>query len=664
MSQTLTPPISSSLDAGAASPSRAVLGRPWLGQAATAAAALVATGGLAAANGGYFPTSWGWSALGLVWVAAAALALGRAALPARTGGLFLAGMAGLVAWTAVTATWSANVTRTALETQRGLVYLAGVLTALLLLRRSHVTAFLGGALGGVTLVCAYALATRLFPERLGTFDPVAGYRLSEPVGYWNGLGVLAALGAILAFGLAARTRSVAARASAAAATPVLLATLYFTFGRGAWIALGAGLLAALTLDPDRLRLAAAVLVTAPAAAAAVWLGSRSASLTRQDAALGAAAQEGHRLAAWVLALSAAAAALGALTAFIERRARHGLRLRRALGGALAAVALALPLALLVRAGGPVALAERAYDSFTAPPAHVETDLNERLFSFSGNGRADLWRIAWDGVAAHPLGGLGSGGYEQYWLQHRPSILKVRDAHSLYLETLAELGPAGLALLLLVLAAPIAAAVRARRQPLVPVAFGAYVAYLLHAGADWDWELAGVTLTALLCGVALIVSGMPEAGPRPLSARLRAAGFLAALALGGLAVVGAIGSSALARSADAAGRGDWAEAASQARTAGHFAPWSTEPLRALGQAELARGDLAAARASFERAVARDAGDWALWLDLARASEGRARLEALAGAERLNPLSPEIALFRAELGVEAPIAAAAASPEVNP
>lgn len=34
-------------------------------------AALVA--GFAAAGGGYFPTAWGWTALGLMWVAALAL---------------------------------------------------------------------------------------------------------------------------------------------------------------------------------------------------------------------------------------------------------------------------------------------------------------------------------------------------------------------------------------------------------------------------------------------------------------------------------------------------------------------------------------------------------------------------------------------------------------
>lgn len=82
---------------------------------------------------------------------------------------------------------------------------------------------------------------------------------------------------------------------------------------------------------------------------------------------------------------------------------------------------------------------------------------------------------------------------------------MRDARSLYLETLSELGPLGLALLLVALGVPVYVAFRARRHPLVPAAFGAYVAYLLHAGVDWDWEMPAVTLTALFIGASIVVA---------------------------------------------------------------------------------------------------------------------------------------------------------------
>ena len=38
------------------------------------------------------------------------------------------------------------------------------------------------------------------PSGSGAFDPISGYRLAEPVGYWNVLGLLAAMGALLALG--------------------------------------------------------------------------------------------------------------------------------------------------------------------------------------------------------------------------------------------------------------------------------------------------------------------------------------------------------------------------------------------------------------------------------------------------------------------------------
>ncbi len=76
---------------------------------------------------------------------------------------------------------------------------------------------------------------------------------------------------------------------------------------------------------------------------------------------------------------------------------------------------------------------------------------------------------------------GRGRTRPYYLQHRTTGLKVKNAHNLYLETLTDLGPVGLLLLVAGLVAPLVAGVRAREQALVPVAFGGFAAYLLHAG---------------------------------------------------------------------------------------------------------------------------------------------------------------------------------------
>ena len=56
---------------------------------------------------------------------------------------------------------------------------------------------------------------------------------------------------------------------------------------------------------------------------------------------------------------------------------------------------------------------------------------------------------------------------------------------------------------------------------MPVACAAYAVYLVHAIADWDWELAGVTLAALFCGMACLLAAREEREPRgALDARAR------------------------------------------------------------------------------------------------------------------------------------------------
>ena len=70
------------------------------------------------------------------------------------------------------------------------------------------------------------------------------------------------------------------------------------------------------------------------------------------------------------------------------------------------------------------------------------------------------------VSDHPLLGSGAGSFDDYWLEHRSFPAYVRDAHNLYLETAAELGIVGLALLPMALGTPLVAAVRGRDRRLV------------------------------------------------------------------------------------------------------------------------------------------------------------------------------------------------------
>ena len=92
------------------------------------------------------------------------------------------------------------------------------------------------------------------------------------------------------------------------------------------------------------------------------------------------------------------------------------------------------------------------------------------------------------VERRPLLGEGAGSFSRTWLHERPVANEARDAHNLYLETLAELGPIGLVLLLLVLVTPFRTVPRVWRDPSAPVAAGVLTALVIHAAVDWDWEI--------------------------------------------------------------------------------------------------------------------------------------------------------------------------------
>ncbi len=114
--------------------------------------------------------------------------------------MFLGALAALAGWIALSLLWTGSVPRTVLENERVLVYLAAGLAGVLLARRASVSMLLLGTWAAIAIVSTYGLATRLFPDQLGRFDPIASYRLSNPVGYWNAFGILAAIGTLLALG--------------------------------------------------------------------------------------------------------------------------------------------------------------------------------------------------------------------------------------------------------------------------------------------------------------------------------------------------------------------------------------------------------------------------------------------------------------------------------
>ena len=501
------------------------------------------------------------------------------------------------------------------------MYVGAALALLLIVRRRTIAAALGGLLGATVLLCGHALATRLAPDHFQRPASSVGFRLAGVFAYPNALGIVAVLGILIALGFVVDSQRAAVRAAAAAATIPLLLALSFSNSRGSWVALAVGLVAALVLVPERRLVLRAWAPLAVVGALAVWLASRSRSLTLWQDPLGSA-HDGHLLIVAAVALSVAAAAISVGPA------------RRMIVVAVSAAAVAvsdraveLPLVLT----GPIIDSPVVPGS---PPAG--TTPKDRLFSSTSNSRTEYWRVAVVDFVHHPVLGSGAGSFVREWYRSRRIKVDVQDAHSLYLETLAELGVVGIILLLTTLAVPVLAAIRARGDPYVGGVFGAYVAFTAHAAVDWDWELPAITCAGIFCGGLLVVAARPEGIPRAGDYRWRGARIALVLALCVFSFVGLVGNRAEAAARAAAAEGDWGAARVEAQRATRWAPWSAQALVLEADAASARGDAPAARSLLRRAVRKDPHDHRLWGRLAAVTGGAERKHAIQRAARLNPL----------------------------
>ena len=240
------------------------------------------------------------------------------------------------------------------------------------------------------------------------------------------------------------------------------------------------------------------------------------------------------------------AACSALFAWASYRTSHRLNMSESARRIASVVAVAAVFgslfATVAAVGGPARAVSEIKARFATEPVVDPVDLNVRLFNISGSGRARL-HVASDGARDAPLLGNGAGSFEYVWYEKRPSLTVVRDAHSLYLETLGETGVIGLGLLVAVLLLPVIAAVRARRTRFIPFGIAAYLTWAIACAIDWHWELVGLTVTALLAGsAALLAAERPN--PRALEHKWRAVVLVISIAFSVFAVVSLVGNQAL------------------------------------------------------------------------------------------------------------------------
>ena len=564
--------------------------------------------------------------------------------------------------------WASDPGRAFEDVARLTAYLGLFVLIVLASRRSSSGAWARGIAAGLGGLAAAALLAFFQPSLFGdaatslaSAIPSAAGRLSYPVGYWNGLGACMALALVLLGWLAARADTRQGRATATAFLALAVLALDLTQSLGGVAAAVVGVAAVVGFAQKRAALVAGAAPGLAAGALLVFVASRFDAFAAGFGDPGFAAAGDAML---PITIAGALAVAGIRWALDERI--QGLRVSSPRIPRAAAIAIALAaLAAFVVVADPV----QRWEDFKDPGALGElpeagegtAPVAGEFATAAGNGRYQWWTEGLDAFGSKPLTGIGAGNYELYWNAHHTLPVVVADAHSLYVETLAELGPLGVIFLLGFLATAIAAGIGRRTSTRggVAVWLGVLAAGVVSAAGEWTWEIPAATIplvmaAAVLTGPATLrprwPRSLPQNGPPTLSERFASGpsprerfGLGVAVLLAGFACiwwsgVGFLVELQLSESRSAFDQGDFEEAASNASYAGAIEPWAAAPRLQLAQAEEARGRYHEARVAALEGIDRSPDDWRGYVVLARieARDGQlaAAEEALATANGLS------------------------------
>ncbi len=542
---------------------------------------------------------------------AVVLASGTALRPIRRELVVVAAIVALAGWEALSIAWSAVPGLARDEALLTLFYGVAFLVPVLSLRTAGDRFFATAAVAAASGILAVGAGIVL---RFGSdqSDHFYSGRLSFPISYPNAQAAVFLIGFWPAIVLAAqRGRGLAARALALAAATAIAAGWLTAQSKGGVIAIAASAVLVFAFSPLRLRLLPPVLLAAGLTAAAYNpLTAPFRTHSPSDVRSAGAA---------ILIVTAVGGAIGLAYALVDRRVQLEARAVRAAG--LAAVALfvagvAVGLALFFGRVYHAGWFGDQWRSFKHAPASTGSSHLLVLGSY----RYDIWRVALDEFADHPLAGIGSRGFGPAYLEERHSPDTPARAHSVELDALSELGIVGLVLLVTVLVLPLPPIVtRMRaRDPAATAAFAGGAYWLVHASADWIWTVPDCGLPFWL----LLGAGGSGGERRPLAPR-------AAVPTAAVAVVVAL----------AAFMPPWFSGRltdrGQYRWAKRLDPLSVDPY-------VRQGTVAA----LQKAVRKEPRVAELRFDLGeaylRAGERRRARAAFLEAQRLDPRDPRIAL----------------------
>jgi len=452
-------------------------------------------------SGGYFAGARLIAGIGVWLIVALSVWLVGNPLPKRRPGrAALAGLLALTILVGLSILWAPLRSAAQSDLQRLLLYLGMLIAAIALLRGRFGLRLTEAALAcGALLVTLYALAARLLPGLVSeAASQSAAGRLEQPLTYWNASGMLAAIGFILALRIAGdATRARWQQSLGIAAAVPLGLGVYLTFSRGALLAVAVGviLLIAVTRQSRQLRV---VLV---GLGGGIAVSAVAAFLPSFRALAGSAASREQQGLVMVVVLALVVCVVVVVgRSWGELAGEKQLSAPRALAAGLTAVLLVAFIAVAAGDGS----------SNGQPRFGADT---RRLTSFESN-RYSYWNVAGGMFVDAPLAGESSSSFRVVWRQERTILDPALDAHSLYIETAAELGLLGL-LALALLIGGVAWAGRNVHRADRAAAAGALAtlgAFAVHAGLDWDWEMPALSLIALLMAGAVIAADEQLAAP--------------------------------------------------------------------------------------------------------------------------------------------------------
>jgi tetratricopeptide (TPR) repeat protein len=560
------------------------------------------------------------------------------------GGLLLLG-----AWTLLSAVWSPAPDEAFSDGARVLFYAGSFALGLWLCRLLAGRATLSLA----PLAVAGGVAAVGTAITLVNGDDITRYlsrdgSLEFPLGYHNANAAFFLIAAWPALALATAPEADWRLRGAMLGCAVLCAEVGFLGqSRGSLVAIAPAVFVWLLISPYRLRALVWLMIAAGAAAAALpWLTDVYTTFNADDPAEPALEDAGRAM----LITAAGSALIGLAAARLVPTPRRPTTVSRSLilptAAGIAVLLVGVSATFAVAGEDPVDWVDERFEELGRSRS-PELGAEASRFGFNATSqRPDQWRVAWEDAREEPLLGQGAGAFQFTYTRDRDADLTARDAHSVEMELLSELGFPALAMFVAVVVGALAGALRSRSLGPAPAALsaGALAAaayWLAHSSIDWFWTYPAVTAPVFgLLGAAAapaLASALPALPRRP---RIVVAVVVLVVAA---AAVPLYLSERYVNDAYRGWESDLQGAYDDLDRAQALDPFSDEPPLAEGSIARQAGDRSRAADAFREAIDRTPDEWVSHLylgELLARDDPEAAERELEIASDLNPRSAAV------------------------